>query len=281
MAEITTSIIMDLRARTNAGMMDCKRALTETNGDMEEAIKLLRMKGQAIQVKRASKEANQGLVEVGVSADGRTVALVEVNCETDFVAKTDNFKKFVRLVADTVLNGTEDVAGTLKDKISELVSSTGENLKIGRTARFTLGEAGAIESYIHMGGKVGVIVEVGCGKAETTGHAAFTTLVHDVALQIAAAAPRWLQAGDVTPETVESEKALYRQQMEGENKPANVIEKIIEGKIRKFFGEVCLIDQPFVKEPKQTVKQIVEAAGKAAGDTIVIRRFARFQIGSV
>ncbi len=280
MSEITTSIIMDLRARTNAGMMDCKRALTETGGDMEAAIKLLRMKGQAIQVKRASKEANQGIVAAAAAADGKTVALVEVNCETDFVAKTDKFQAFVKLAAQKALAGTEALGDALKNELEDLTSSCGEKLVIGRLARFTLEDTGKIESYIHMGGKVGVVVEVGCGQAGTVSNAAFQGLVHDLALQIAAAAPRWLTAADVPAETIESEKALYRQQMEGENKPANVIEKIIEGKVRKFCAEVCLIDQPFVKEPKQSIRQLVEAVGKAAGDTLTIRRFARFQLGA-
>ena len=280
MAEITTSIIMELRARTNAGMMDCKRALAETNGDMEEAIKMLRMKGQAIQVKRASKEARQGIVEAAAAPDGRTAALVEVNCETDFVAKTDGFKEFVRLAAATALAGEEHLAEALKDKLHDLAASTGENLKIGRVARFVLEGHGRIESYIHMGGKVGVIVEAACGLAATAYRPEFAALVHDIALHVAAAAPRCLLPAELPAETVASEKALYRQQMEGEGKPANVIEKIIEGKIRKFYSEVCLIEQPFVKEPKQSIRQLVEAAGKAVGDRIEIRRFARFQLGA-
>ncbi len=280
MAEITTKLIMDLRARTNAGMMDCKRALTETNGDMDEAIKLLRLKGQAIQVKRAAKEANQGLVATAANENASAVTLVEINCETDFVAKTENFQNFVNSVAVAALHDVANLTDNLKDRLSDLVSSTGENLKIGRAVCFELAGTGKIGAYIHMGGKVGVLVEVTCGQEATLAHESFTTLVHDLSLHIAAAAPRYLNACEVEAETVASEKALYRQQMEGENKPENVIEKIIEGKIRKFYSETCLVDQPFVKEPKQSIKQLVEATAKSIGDTITIKRFARFQVGA-
>lgn len=282
MAEITTATIMELRALTNAGMMDCKRALIEAKGNMEEAIKQLRMKGQAIQVKRASKEANQGLVEALSSEDGSVTALVEVNCETDFVAKTDKFKAFVKLVAERVLAGddNEKVAESLKDELADLLATTGENVKIGRLARFAAEGTGKIGSYIHMGGKVGVVVEVGCGKAETLNCEAFTTLVHDLSLQIAAVSPRWLDDSQVPADIIASEKDLYHKQMVEDKKPANVIEKIIEGKLRKFYSEVCLLDQPFVKEPKQSIRQLVAETAKACDDTITIRRFARFQVGA-
>ena len=282
MAEITTATIMELRALTNAGMMDCKRALIEANGDMEEAIKQLRLKGQAIQVKRASKEANQGLVEAVSSEDGSVTALVEVNCETDFVAKTDKFKAFVKLVAERVLAGddNEKVAESLKDELADLLATTGENVKIGRLARFAAEGTGKIGSYIHMGGKVGVLVEVGCGKAETLNCEAFTTLVHDLSLQIAAVSPRWLDDSQIPGDIITAERELYRQQMAEDKKPANVIDKIIEGKLRKFYSEVCLLDQPFVKEAKQSIRQLVAETAKACDDTITIRRFARFQVGA-
>jgi len=278
MADITAALITDLRNRTNAGMMDCKKALTETNGDMEAAIKLLRERGQAIQVKRANKEANQGVVTAVATADARTKALVEVNCETDFVAKTDNFKKFANVVAAKVLGGDEQVAETMKDDLSAIVAATGENVKIRRVARFVLAGHGFVESYIHMGGKVGVLVEVTCAKAETASNPAFAELAHDLALQIAAASPRWLKDKDVPAEIIAGEKDIYRKQIEG--KPANVVEKILEGKIKKFYSEACLVDQPFVKEPKQTITQLVNETAKKVGDTLTITRFMRYQLGA-
>ena len=280
MAEITNAIIMDLRARTNAGMMDCKRALAETNGDMEAAIKILRLKGLAIQVKRADKEANQGIVQAAASADGSVKALVEVNSETDFVAKTDGFKAFVDAVAARVLAGDENVAGSLKDELVAIVSTTGENIRIRRTARFARTGNAVIESYIHMGGKVGVLVELACGKAASAADPAVAGLAHDIALQIAAAAPRWLDQTQVPSEIVESEKALYRQDPKLAGKPDKIVENALTGKLRKFYGDVCLVNQVFVKDDKLTVTQVVEATAKAVGDTVAICRFARFQLGA-
>ena len=278
MADITVAAINDLRQRTNAGMMDCKKALIDTNGDMDAAIKMLREKGLAIQVKRADKESKEGIIKAIPSDDGKTIGMAEVNTETDFVAKTDNFKKFVDAVTRQVLAGAEDVPAALKDELMTIISQTGENVKIRRTSRYVLSGCGQIASYIHMGGKVGVLVEVGCGKAETAASEAFTEMVHDLTLQIAAAAPRWLVAEEVPADVVEAEKEIYRNQVL--DKPANIVENILKGKIKKFFSDVCLIDQAFVKEPKQTITDVVKACEKATGDVITIKRFVRFQLGA-
>ncbi len=280
MATITTAAIMDLRARTNAGMMDCKRALTETDGDMDEAIKKLRLKGLAIQVKRAEKEANQGIVQSSVSEDGRVTALVEVNSETDFVAKTDNFKAFVDCVAAKVLAGDENVAESMKDDLVAIVSSTGENVRIRRVARFVLQENGRVESYIHMGGKVGVMVEIGCGKQETVSAPSFAELAHDIALHIAAAAPRWLKDSEVPADVLESEKAIYRQDPKLAGKPDNIVENALKGKVRKFYGETCLVNQVFVKDDKVTIEKLLAATAKELDDALEIRRFVRYQLGA-
>ncbi len=278
MADITVAAINDLRQRTNAGMMDCKKALVETNGDMDAAIKILREKGLTIQVKRADKESKEGIIKALASEDGKTIGMAEVNTETDFVAKTDNFKKFVDTVTCKVLEGIEDVGAALKDEMMTIISQTGENVKIRRTARYVLTGCGQIASYIHMGGKVGVLVEVGCGKTETAASEAFGELVHDLTLQIAAAAPRWLIPEDVPAEVTEAEKDIYRNQVQG--KPANIVESILKGKIQKYYSDVCLVRQPFVKEPKQTVTDIVKACEKATGDVITIKRFIRYQLGA-
>jgi elongation factor Ts len=207
---------------------------------------------------------------------------VEVNSETDFVAKTDNFKNFVAAVAEKALEGV-DPAEAMKDELVAIVSATGENVKIRRSALFQKEGTGKIESYIHMGGKVGVLVEVGCGKEETAASEAFAALVHDVALQVAAAAPRWLDRGQVDPAVLESEMNLYRQQLAGQDKPAAIMDNILKGKANKFYSDVCLVDQLFVKnEPgeKTTVGQLVKKAAKDLDDTIAIRRFVRFQLGA-
>lgn len=280
MADITVAAINDLRQRTNAGMMDCKKALIETNGDMDAAIKILREKGLAIQVKRADKESKEGVIKALASADGKTIGMAEVNTETDFVAKTDNFKKFADAVTQQVLAGVEDVGAVLKDELMTIVSQTGENVKIRRTARYVLSGCGQVASYIHMGGKVGVLVEVGCDKAETAASEAFAELVHDLTLQIAAGAPRWLIPEEVPATVIEAEKDIYRNQLAEQKKPANIIENILKGKIQKFYSDVCLIHQPFVKEPKQSVSDVVKACEKATGDAIKIKRFVRFQLGA-
>jgi len=271
-------MINDLRQRTNAGMMDCKKALIETQGDMDAAIKILREKGLAIQVKRADKESKEGIICAVASADGKTLAMAEVNTETDFVAKTDNFKNFVKAVTQTVLEVGEDLGDSMKDALMTIVSQTGENVKIRRTARFVQDGTGKLESYIHMGGKVGVLVEVACGKEETVTNAAFAELVHDLALQVAAAAPRYLVPEEVPADVVEGEKDIYRNQVQG--KPENIVESILKGKIEKFYADVCLTRQPFVKEPKQSITDIVDACAKATGDTVTIKRFVRFQLGA-
>ncbi len=278
MADISVAMINDLRQRTNAGMMDCKKALIDTQGDMDAAIKILREKGLAIQVKRADKESKEGIIKAVASADGKTIGMAEVNTETDFVAKTDNFKNFAEAVTRQVLDGAADLAEAMKEALMTIVSQTGENVKIRRTARFELSGTGSVASYIHMGGKVGVLVEVGCGKPETAQSAAFNELVHDLTLQIAAAAPRWLVPEEVPADVIESEKDIYRNQIQG--KPANIVENILKGKIQKFFSDVCLVHQPFVKEPKQTVTDVVKACEKATGDTLTIKRFVRFQLGA-
>ncbi len=273
---ITVEMINDLRTRTNAGMMDCKRALTDCNGDMDAAIKVLREKGLAIQLKRADKESKQGLIAAAES--NGAYGMAELNCETDFVAKTDRFIAFVNMLAAEVAKGDENVAQTKNEDLVALVSATGENVKIRRVVRFAPQGTGKIESYIHMGGKIGVLVEVGCTKAETLQNEAFVTLVHDIALQAAAAAPRYLKSSEVPASLIEAEKEIYRSQVQG--KPEKIIEGILAGKINKFFAEICLIDQAFVKEPKMSITDLIKAAEKATGDTIEIRRYARYQLGA-
>jgi len=278
MSNITVSMINDLRGRTNAGMMDCKKALIDSNGDMDAAIKQLREKGLAIQVKRAEKESKQGIVKAALSADGQTIALVEVNCETDFVAKTDKFKAFVALVADRVLAGDLNVIETMKADLVDLVTATGENLKIRRVARFVGSAKTVISSYIHMGGKVGVMVEVEVGDPAAAGKPELQALIHDLCLQAAAAAPRWLDRTEVPEAEIEAEKEIYRNQIEG--KPANIVENILKGKIEKFFADTCLVNQPFVKEPKMSITQLTDDTAKAIGTTIAAKRYVRFQLGA-
>ena len=275
----TNQDVMELRKKTGAGVADCKKALTETNGDMEKAVDFLREKGIATAAKKASRIAAEGIVLAKVS--GNTGALVEVNCETDFVAKGDQYIAFVEGVAEYVLaNDVKDIDQLIADKNEETVNATakiGEKIAIRRFAKYTA-ENGIIESYIHMGGKVGVLLELdGCtcdGAKE---------LAHDVALQIAAAKPLYLTEAEVPADVVEHEKEILLAQIKNDeklaNKPEMVINKMIEGKIKKYYDENCLLCQAFVKDPAVKIADLVKKAGDSMGKTLSIKRFTRFEMG--
>ena len=282
MPDITAAAVNNLRAITGVGMMDCKKALAETQGDVDAAVKLLRERGVAVAAKRAEKVANQGAVMAKASADGKALAMVEVNCETDFVARNEGFQAFVKQVVETAVANPADVAEVMKDDLSAKISQTGENMKIRRSVRYTLNGVGKLASYIHLGGKVGVLLDVACGKPETVTQALFAELCNDLCLQIAAASPKYIAPADVTAEEIAAEREIYAKQMEGQNKPANIIEKIVDGKMGKFYGDICLLEQEFVKaaDTKVIVKDLIAKVGKECGDTIAVRKFTRYQLGA-
>ena len=277
--EITGAQVMELRKKTGAGVADCKKALTETNGDMDKAVDFLREKGIATAAKKASRIAAEGIVAAKI--EGKTGALVEVNCETDFVAKGDQYIAFVNDVVDYVLaNDVKSDEELINAKADETIAATakiGEKISIRRFAKFTA-DNGVVESYIHMGGKVGVLVEIeGCtcdGAKE---------LAHDVALQIAAAKPLYLVADEVPAEVVQHEKEILLAQIQNDpklaNKPPMVIEKMVEGKINKYYDENCLLRQAFVKDPSLSIDKVVKAAGASMGKTLSVKRFVRFEMG--
>ena len=275
----TNKDVMDLRKKTGAGVADCKKALTETDGDMDKAADYLREKGIATAAKKASRIAAEGIVAAKIV--GNAGALVEVNCETDFVAKGDQYKEFVDGVADYVLaNDVADIDALVAAKSEDTINATakiGEKIAIRRFAKFTT-ENGIVESYIHMGGKVGVLVEVeGCtcdGAKE---------LAHDVALQIAAAKPLYLVADEVPADVIAHEKEILLAQIQNDpklaNKPAQVIEKMVEGKINKYYDENCLLKQAFVKDPGMNIEKVVKSYSDKMGKTLSIKRFVRFEMG--
>lgn len=275
--QITASQVKELRDATNVSMMECKKALVETDGDMAAAMKLLRERGMAVAAKRASKAANQGIIAASSNDDGTLIAMVEVNCETDFVARNDDFKAFVASVAQSALETDEGLGEIMRDVLIDKIAAIGENLKIRRNVRYAVTGTGKVDSYIHMGGKVGVLVEVGCEKAETVDTEAFNELVRDLCLHVAAAAPSYLTAADVDQGELAAEREIFVKQVEG--KPANIVDKIVEGKIRKYCAEICLVDQGFVKEPKQSITQLLAEVGKQVDDTLTVRRFTRYQLG--
>ncbi|MDP6490251.1 MAG: translation elongation factor Ts [Kiritimatiellia bacterium] len=278
MATITAAQVKELRDATAVSMMDCKKALQETDGNMEEATRLLRERGIATAAKRATKATNQGIIASDKSDDGKTVGLVEVNCETDFVSRNDDFKAFVTAMATQAVTTDEPLSEVCADELTDKIASIGENLKIRRNVRFTLQGTGAIGDYIHMGGKVGVLVELGCEKDESTAAPAYQELLRDLTLHVAACNPGYLVADDVPADEVEAERAIFAKQVEG--KPEQIIDKIVDGKLRKFFGEICLMEQGFVKEPKQSISDLLAETGKALEDTFTIRRYARYQLGA-
>jgi len=273
MAEITATLVKELREKTQAGMMDCKKALAETSGDFDAAVKFLREKGLASAAKRADRAASQGIVNAHVSDDNKTGVLFELNCETDFVARNENFQKLSdELVQHILKNNPKDVAEmlaqdmggkTVEDYIKENVGTIGENIIANRLAK--VDTEGIVVSYIHMGGGIGVLVELtGSDDKE---------LAKDIAMHVAAANPLYLNAEDVPANVIDDEKAIMKEQMKNEGKPDNILDKIIEGKIGKYFQEVCLLEQAFVKDPDKKVKDLLP-------EGVTINSFHRFQVGA-
>ena len=272
---VTASQVKDLREKTGAGMMDCKKVLTETDGDMEKAIELLRERGIAKAAKKSGRVAAEGLVEAYVSEDKKVGAIVEVNSETDFVAKNEEFKNFVMNVAKQVVEKNPkdveellnqesiEVSGkTVNEVLVEKIATIGENLSIRRFARFET--QGLIEKYIHGDGKIAVLVNMAKGDNE---------VAKDICMQIAAARPEYLNEQSVPEERIQKEKEILKAQTMNEGKPEAIAEKIVQGRIGKFFSEICLVDQAFVKNPDIKVSELLKQK-----DAEVIE-FARFEKG--
>ena len=272
---IDAQLVKSLREKTNAGLMECKRALGETNGDLEAAVDLLRKKGAATAAKKADREARDGTIAQAILPGAKVGVLVEVNCETDFVAKNDSFKAFCDDIARKI---AADPAIDLENDRVAAVQKIGENVIIRRFARLEVTGNGLVAAYIHTGGKVGVLVEVGAEKDATTQHEDFKQLVRDITLQIAAANPICVDRTQVPSELVEREREVYRGQVPS-GKPAGIVEKIVDGKMDKFFSTSCLIDQAFIKNSDLTITQLLAEKSKALGETLTIRRFVRFMVG--
>ena len=287
MAAVTSAMVKELRERTNAGMMDCKKALVNSDGDMDKAIDWLREKGLAQAAKKASRVAAEGVVTQYVTPCGCTGVIVEVNCETDFVAKTDNFMNFANNVAKHIAMANpadldellaqkfvDDESKTIADLISEATVAIGEKISVRRFARYET--EGAVSTYIHMGGKVGVMVEVA---TDAKDNEAVKEFAHDLALQIAAAKPEAVRREEVDATKLEKEKEIQRAKALEAGKPEKIVDRIVEGQIEKYYKEVCLLDQQFVKDGDKTIKGLMAEVAKAAGCTLDIVRFARFERG--
>ena len=273
--EISAKVVMELRAQTGAGMMDCKKALKETNGDMEKAIDFLREKGLAAAAKKASRIAAEGLVGSYLCEKCGAAALVEINCETDFVAKTDEFKQLVEDVCIQVIKSNpadvdallktpyfKDETQTIADVITAKVAKIGEKITIRRFNRVE----GIVDTYVHLGGKIGVLLQISNNE--------FPAVAHDVAMQIAAAKPTCLRKEDCDQAELEHEREILREQAKNDPKPkpAAIIEKMVEGRIEKYYKEVCLLEQPFVKNPDESVSQMINGRFEVIG-------FTRYEMG--
>ena len=277
MAEITAATVAKLREMTNAGMMDCKKALTEANGDLDAAVDILRKKGAVNAAKKASREAKEGIIAQHIAAGGRLGVLVEVNCETDFVARNETFRAFGDELARKI---AADANVNLEADREAAVSKIGENIKIARHARMEVSGNGLIAAYIHTGAKVGVLVEVGAGKESTVANDEFKQLVKDITLQIAAGHPFAVSREEVPADVIQKERDIAAQSDRLKGKPAQAIEKIVTGMLDKFFQGYCLVEQGFVKKNSEiSVKEHVATVSKQLGDEITIRRFVRFQVG--
>ena len=275
MAEITAALVAKLREMTGAGLMDCKKALVEANGDLDKAVDILRKSGAASAAKKAAREAKEGVITQHILPGARVGVLVEINCETDFVAKNETFRGFCDDIAKKL--ATTPGVDLEADRVAA-VAKIGENIKISRHQRFEVNGNGMVAAYIHTGAKVGVLVEVGAGKENTVASDEFKQLVRDITLQIAAAHPIAVSREQVDPAVVAKEKEIAAEQVK--NKPPQAIARIVEGKLDKFFQSVCLLDQGFVKKNSEiSVKEHVAGVAKQLGDEIVIRRFIRFQVG--
>ena len=295
MAKISMELVKQLREMTGAGMLDCKKALEEANGDIEKAKEILRKKGLAKAAKKASRETKEGLVvAVGDSKKG---VLLEINCETDFVARNDLFQSYARQIAELIAKedkfknvGLGDVEELKKTEIEpgkdvdtfvkEAIAKIGENIQIKRFARFDAeGDNKLIATYIHPPGRIGAMVEVECEPAQLCEKPEVQELVKDILLQIAAMRPEYLSVEDIPQEVIQKEKEIYMEQAKQEGKPEHILERIAEGKLKKFYQEKVLLEQPFIKEDKKSIKKLIDEVSKQLGGKVKVTRFVRFELG--
>lgn len=282
---ITADMVKKLRDQTGAGMMECKNALTEASGDFEEANTILRKRGLASAAKKAGRTTSEGLIGHRLSDDRSSGTLVEVNCESDFVARTPDFQQLIEDVLTEIDNAGEaatdqwlkDPSAPVIKRMAAAIAKLGENMAVPRFVRYNGG--GYLGQYIHLGGKLGVMVEFSSVTPAIAQREEFTTLVKEIAMQIAAASPSYTSRDQVPADILDKEKAIYRAQMESSGKPANVIDKIVEGKLGSFYSQVALVDQPSIRDPKLAVKDVIAQANKALGGSIAVTRFARLKVG--
>lgn len=288
MAEISAAAVVKLRKLSGQSMGECKKALEEANGDMDKATEILRKKGLATLAKRAERETTEGAVVLWQSEDGKTAAMATLCCETDFVAKSDDFialagdlRKYIAVAgaapgANTILQTTVN-GKNFQEVLTDVVSRTGEKMQVGDYARFQLDGAGLIGAYVHFNKKVGSMLLIETDNAQVAQSEPVKQAASDFAMHITASKPIALDPTSLDPQTVEKEKAIYAEQVK--NKPPQVVEKIVEGKLKKFYSDYCLLMQPFVKDDSKSVEQVLAEAAKQAGGKATIKQFVRFEVG--
>lgn len=282
---ISAQMVKELREKTGAGMMDCKKALVEVNGDMEKAVDWLRQKGMAKAAKKSGRATSEGLVTCAVSENGSKVALASLLCETDFVARGDQFQDMAKRVAQAVLEHNPADAAALEnvigDDVKQLIAAVGENMKPGRFARHEMPhDREVIGQYIHTNGKIGVLVFLEVGKQASVSNDEIKALAKNLAMQVAATSPLFLDAASLDPAVVAREREVYRQKAIAEGKPENIVERIADGAVKKFEKEVCLMDQPYIRDDKKSIADLVKETTKAVGDTVKVTGFERIQLAA-
>ena len=282
---ITAQLVKELRDMTAAGMMDCKKALVEVEGDLEKAVDWLRQKGMAKAAKKSGRATSEGLVTVAASADGMHIAMGSLLCETDFVARGEQFQAMASRVTQVILDkapaDAEALEALMGEEVTQLIASVGENMQLGKFARFSKkGANDVVGQYIHANSKIGVLVYLTCGKAESATKPEVLELAKNLSMQVAAASPLALDASCLDPAAVEREREVYRQKAIEEGKPAQIVDKIADGAVKKFQKEVCLMDQLFIRDDKKTIADVVRETGKAIGDEITVTGFERIQLAA-
>ncbi|WP_276819867.1 translation elongation factor Ts [Mailhella massiliensis] len=274
---ITAAMVKELRDKTGAGMMDCKKALTECEADVEKALDWLRQKGLSKAAKRADRATSEGVIACATGNNGKVAAIVEVMTETDFVARGEKFQDFAKTVAEEVAANAPENLDAFQDRVNDLAASTGEKTVLGRFVRMSIEGEGTVGAYVHSNGKLAVLVEVLTDKAADENVADFAK---NVAMQIAAANPLALDASSLDPALLEREREVYRQKALAEGKPEKIIDKIAEGAVKKYCKEVCLLDQAYIRDDKMSVQDLMKATAKAAGCNVTIGKFVRIQLGA-
>lgn len=291
---ISAKDVMKLREMTGAGMMDCKEALTETAGEFDQAVEFLRKKGLSKAAKKADRSTNEGLIHALVAADGSAGAMVELNCETDFVARNEEFVRLLETITQQALAASGapvdaawladrpyggDASITVQGAVSAAIAKLGENMRLARAVRYQRAGHGLVYAYIHPGARTGVLLELSSGSSASQGQPQFVQLARDLAMQVAAMSPRCVRRAEADTQLIEKEREIFRAQLAESGKPAQVIDKIVEGKLEKFFGEVCLLEQVFIKDQERKVQEVVAAAATALADSVDVVRFSRFGLG--